>query len=129
MILIDSSVFIQAQRLPKSTEASALAALLASGEAAVTGPVIQEYIRGARSAEEFDFLVGRILSIQYLEMDQQAWVIAGGVDNRYIRIGCKVSDMDIAIAAAAIRHDVPLYTLDGVFARIPELNLYEPPPG
>ena len=76
MVLVESSVFIQVQRLPNSKEAVELAALLTSGEAAITGPVIMEYLRGARSAEELEFLSERILSINCLEMDSQVWVIA-----------------------------------------------------
>lgn len=126
MTLIDSCILIQAQRLPNSKEAIELAALLTSDEAAVTGPVIMEYLRGSRSAEEFDFLSERILSIKFLEMDEQAWVIAGRLSNRFMRSGKPVADSDVAIAATAIRHNVPLYTLDKGFERIPELTLYQP---
>ena len=126
MMLVETSVFIQVQRLPNSKEAIELGALLTSGEAAVTGATIMECIRGARSAEELEFLTDSFLAIEYLEMDQQAWVTAGRLNNRLLRIGCSMSDIDIAIAATAIRHDVPLYTLDKGFQRIPELTLYEP---
>ena len=126
MVLVESSVFIQVQRLPNSREAVELAALLTSGEAAVTGPVITEYLRGARSAEELEFLSERIRSVNFLEMDTQTWVIAGRLSNRLMRSGEPMTDFDVAIAAAAIRHDVPLYTLDKGFERIPELTLYQP---
>ena len=126
MVLVESSVFIQVQRLPNSKEAVELGTLLTSGEAAVTGPVIMEYLRGARSVEELEFLSERILSINYLEMDPQAWVIAGRLSNRLMRAGELMTDSDVAIAATAIRHNVPLYTLDKGFQRIDELTLYEP---
>ena len=126
MILVESSVLMQVQRLPDSEEARELAALMASGEATVTGPVIMEYLRGARSTEELEFLAERLSSIDYLEADQQTWVIAGRLNNRLIRSGTRLPNMDVAIAATAIRHDVPLYTLDGGFKRIPELRLYQP---
>lgn len=124
MILIESSVLMQAQRLPDSHEAIELAALMSSGEAALTGPVIMEYLRGARSPAELDFLAERVVSVESLETDQQVWVIAGRLSNRLIRAGTQMTDLDVAIAATAIRHDVPLYTLDGAFERIPELRLY-----
>ena len=129
MILVESSVFIQVQRLPNSKETIELGTLLTSGEAAVTGAVMMECIRGARSAEELDFLIRSFLSIDYLEMDQQTWVIAARLNNRLLRDGNTLSDFDIAIAATAIRHNVPLYTLDTGFDRIPELTLYEPTQG
>ena len=124
MILVESSVLMQAQRLPESEEARELAALMVSGGVAVTGPVIMEYLRGARSTSELEFLAERIVSIDCLEMDQQAWVIAGRLSNRLTRAGATMTDLDVAIAAVAIRHNVPLFTLDRAFGRISELRLY-----
>lgn len=129
MVLVESSVFIQAQRLSSSKEAIELGALLTSGEAAVTGPVMMEYLRGARSVEELEFLSDRILSINCLEMDPATWAIAGRLSNRLRHEGETMTDLDVAIAATAIRHNVPLYTLDTDFGRISELVLYQPAQG
>ncbi len=127
MILVESSVLMHAQRLPNSDIAKHLAALIVSREAVLTGPVIMEYLRGSRTQDEFDFLATRVVSIDYLEVDQQTWVLAGSLSRRYIRSGETMSDLDVVIAATAIRHNVSLYTLDGGFKRIPELKLYQPP--
>ena len=126
-ILVDSSVLIQAQRQPGSETAVQLGALLASGEAAVTGPVIMEYIRGARNREEVDFLTRRVVSLDFLAMDQSVWVLAGRLGNRFLRSGERLPNADLSIAATAIRHGVLLYTLDRAFGSIPELDLYQPP--
>ena len=85
-----------------------------------------EYLRGARSQEDIEFLMDRVMSLPYLETDRQVWLIAARLSNRLMREGYTVSVPDATIAAAAIRHDVPLYTLDNVFNRIPELKLYDP---
>ncbi len=127
MILVESSVLMHAQRLPSSEIAKHLASLIMSGEAVLTGPVIMEYLRGSRTQDEFDFLAARVVSIDYLEVDEQTWVLAGSLSRRYIRSGETMSDLDVVIAATAIRHDVPLYTLDGGFKRVSELKLYQPP--
>ena len=126
MVLVDSSILINAQRQPNSNDSIRLISLLSSGEAVVTGPVIMEYIRGARSSEELEFLTERIISIDCLDVDQQTWVTAGRISNRLIRLGQMLTDLDVVIAAVAIRHNVPLYTLDRGFGRIPELRLYQP---
>ena len=126
MILVESSVLMQAQRLPNSPQARHLASLIVSGRAAVTGPVVMEYVRGARSEEEFSFLTERLAAFEFLELDVETWVWAGRLSGRYMRSGEKKSDLDVVIAATAIRHDVPLYTLDQGFQHIPELELYEP---
>lgn len=125
-VLVDSSVFIEAQKLPNSDASEELRKLIASGEAAVIGPVVIEYVRGARSPQQIEFLTQSVLSIHYLDIDRQAWVIAAKVSNRLMRSGNRISVPDAAIAATAIRHNVPLYTLDKGFNRIPELKLYEP---
>ncbi len=126
MILLESSVLMQAQRLPNSEEAKHVASLIISGEAAVNGPVVMEYLRGARSDDEFEFLTERITAIDFLEVDQQTWIWAGRLSRRYMGAGEKMSDLDAVIAATAIRHDVPLFTLDRGFERISELKLYQP---
>ena len=126
IILLDSSVLIQAQRMPHSETTLHLGELLASGEAVVTGPVIMEYIQGALGPEELDVLTERIVSLDSLDTDQMVWVTAGQLSNRLLRAGLSLPDADIIIAATAIRHDVPLYTLDKDFNRIAELKLYQP---
>ena len=126
-VLLDSSVLIQAQRQPDSEATRQLGALLVSGEAVVTGPVVIEYVRGARSQEELEFLTQRIISLGFLEMDQAVWVIAGQLNYRLKLAGAPLPNMDLILAAAAIRHGVPLYTLDRGFSRIPELELFNPP--
>lgn len=125
-ILVDSSVLIEAQRRPMAAVSLEFARLQNTGEAALTGPVIMEYLRGARATENLDILIERLSAVAYLEMDRRAWTIAGVIGNSLMRIGEPLSDMDVAIAATAIRHDVPLYTLDNGFERIPELRLYRP---
>jgi len=125
-VLLDSSVLIQAQRRPHSETTLYLGALLASGEGVVTGPVVMEYIQGALSPQELDAFTERIVSLDFLETDQMVWVTAGQLSNRLLRTGLCLTDFDVVIAATAIRYDVPLYTLDKGFNRIPELKLYEP---
>ncbi len=123
-VLIDTSVLIEAQRRPNSEQSREFNRLVESGQAAITGPIIMEFIRGARSDQNVDYLIERLSSIAYLEMDRQAWTAAGAMGNGLMRVGEPLSDMDLAIAAAAIRYDVPLYTLDRDFERMPQLRLH-----
>ena len=124
-VLLDSSVLMQAQRMPHSEAALYLRQILASGEAVVTGPVIMEYMKGAKSREELVLFTQSIVSIDYLDTDQAVWLTAGQLSNRLLRSGLSLPDADIIIAATAIRHEVPLYTLDKGFNRIPDLRLYQ----
>ena len=126
-VLVDSSVLIHAQRLPHSEVSHAFRILLSTGEVAVTGPVMVEYIAGARSPRELEFLVQRVSTVDYLDPDRITWIIAARLSNRLMRAGSRITATDAAIAATAIRYDVPLYTLDKGFDRIPDLKLYQPP--
>ena len=123
-VLVDTSVLIESQRRPNSEQSREFNRLVESGQAAVTGPIIMEFIRGARSDQNVDSLIERLASIAYLEMDRQAWTAAGAMGNDLMRVGEPLADMDLAIAAAAVRYDVPLYTLDTDFERIPQLRLH-----
>ncbi len=125
-ILLDSSVLIHAQRLPDSDITAHLGEVLASGEAVVTGPVIMEFIRGARSQEQIDRFTRTVVAIDFLEMDQAVWVVAGRLGIQLKLSGLGLPASDVIVAATAIRHNVPLYTLDKGFNRIPDLKLYEP---
>ena len=125
-VLLDTSVLLHAQKLPETVVARQVAVLLASGEAAVPGPVVMEYMRGARTQEQLDFLRASITSVDFLVADQRVWVLAGNLAFRLRRTGRHLPDPDVLVAATAIRHNVPLYTLDKGFNRIPELKLYEP---
>lgn len=113
--------------MPDSETTLHLGALLASGEAVVTGPVVMEYIQGVLNPQELNAFTDRIVSLDFLETDRMVWVTAGQLSNRLLRAGLSLPDADIIVAATAIRHNVPLYTLDKGFTRIPELKLYEPP--
>ena len=125
-ILLDSSVLIHAQRLPNSDVTAHLGEIIASGEAMVTGPVIMEFIRGAKTREQVDRFTRTVVSIDFLEMDQAVWVVAGRLGIQLKLRGLGLPASDIIIAATAIRHDVPLYTLDKGFNRIDELEFYRP---
>ena len=112
--------------MPDSEAALHLRQILASGEAVVTGPVVMEYIKGAKTREELDLFTQFIVSIDYLDTDQPVWLTAGQLSNRLLRSGLTLTDADVIIAATAIRHNVPLYTFDKGFNRIPDLRLYQP---
>ena len=126
-VLLDTSVLLHAQKLPETIVARRVAGLLATGEAAVPGPVIMEYMRGARTPDQLDFLRARIASVDFLVADQRVWTLAGTLAFHLRRTGKHLPDPDVLVAATAIRYDVPLYTLDKGFDRIPDLKLYQPP--
>lgn len=112
--------------MPDSQTTLHLGSLLASGEAVVTGPVVMEYMQGALNRQQLNDFTERIVSLDFLETDQMVWVTAGQLGSHLLRAGLSLPDADVIIAATAIRHDVPLYTLDKGFDRIPELKIYEP---
>lgn len=130
-VLLDSSVLVQAQRMPDSETALRLGELLASGEAVITGPVAMEYIQGALGPEELDTLTEWIVSLDSLDTGQMVWVTAGQLGTRLLRAGLPLPDADIIIAATAIRHDIP-YTpstkVSTAYLNSSYTNLLQPEP-
>ena len=113
--------------MPDSEIILHLGALLASREAVVTGPVVMKFIREAKSQEQMDRFMRTVLCIDSLETDNVVWVAAARPRIQLKRNGlAALPANDLIIAATAIRHNVPLYTLDKGFNRIPELELYQP---
>jgi predicted nucleic acid-binding protein len=126
MIIADTSVWIAYQRDPASEIGSEFESLLITGSIAMVGPVMAEILHGCRSDVEYDFYVGRLDGPQFLDTDQETWVLVGELGYRLRRHGVTVPFSDLVISALAIQNGLPVYTLDEDFQRIPGLELYEP---
>ena len=126
MILIDTSVWIDADKQPTSHEAIELAALLGRDEAATTDLVVAEVLQGALTEENFAFLSGRLDAMHYLHAVQETWKHAAHMSFELKRKGLTTPLSDLVIAAVALRADVPLYATDPHFQRVEGLHLYRP---
>ena len=129
MVLVDSSIWIEAARRKGSLQAKvALEALLEEYEACWCGPVKLEVLGGARKEErrklEFFFE-----AIPYRAMPDTAWADAKELAWRLRDKGVTAPWNDVLVACLALRWDIRVFAQDAHFEQIAEvsgLQLYEP---
>ena len=127
MVIADTSVWINAQRIPNSLNSREFWRLFDRREIVMVGPVFAELLQGARTQREFDILLSRFDALDYIEANRQTWQTVAQIRQYLSRRGCQIGFSDTITAALSLQHDLPLFTLDGHFARIPELSLYRQP--
>ena len=87
------------------------------GEAAYCGPVEFELLSGARKPERK--AVESALAFSHsLDFPRDCWRVAADIEYTVRRKGVTVPRDDIFVAAAALHHDVPVYTTDPHFSLI-----------
>lgn len=129
MVIADTSVWINAQRVPDSRDSREFWRLFDKREIVMVGPVFAELLQGSRTQREFDTLLSRFDALDYLEANQQTWQIVARIRRHLSSRGCMIGFSDTITGALSIQHGLPLFTLDGHFDRIPDLKLYRPASG
>ncbi len=124
MVIADSSVWIAFQRDPSSPAGKALDRLLDNDEVHMVGPVLAEVLQGARSSSEFVFFASRLAHLPFLATTQATWVKAGELNNLLGMQGRMLALGVLVISVLALEHDVPVYSLDDDFNRVPGLKQY-----
>ncbi|MCS7207406.1 MAG: PIN domain-containing protein [Dehalococcoidia bacterium] len=126
MVIVDTSVWVQFLRALGSPEHRAVDYLLAQRQVLMVGPVLAELLQGARTPQEFAPLQSRLIALPYATETHGTWLRVAELSYQLRQRGQKVGLTDLLIAALAIEHDCPVYTLDAHFQRIPGVRLYEP---
>ena len=118
-VLIDSSVWIELSRNSGDEPLKAeLAALLRSGQTAMTWPVWVELHQGARGRRDEENLKGWRDVSRWLEFDDRCWEEAATTARACLRSGVNVPFGDVLVFACAKRHGVELLERDRHFAMI-----------
>lgn len=120
MMVVDTSVWIDFFR-GREPAASALLALLDRDEVALPAPVRIELLGGVRKGEQAK--LSRLLSaLPVLAPSQEVWgkietwVVAATASGHRFGVG------DLLIGAIASEHAIPVWSLDGDFARMEKLG-------
>lgn len=121
-VLVDTSVWIQADRKGQEQLAERVRALLKVDTAAVCGMVYLELMRGAAQYE--DKMRTMLERLPKLDMDWPVYEKAAELSLASRRKGTVLSVSDALIAATAIHADVSLFSVDGDFKDIPNLRLF-----
>jgi predicted nucleic acid-binding protein len=114
-----------AYRVAGSQERLEVRSLVESRQAATSGIVCAEILRGARSDQEFAEVSEELRAMEFLEDGQQTWLSAARILYDLKRQGQIIPLSDALIAAQALEFDCEVYTHDKHFARVPGLRLHE----
>ena len=88
----------------------------------MVGPVLAELLQGTRSMSELVFFASRLTQLPFLATMQHTWVRAGELNNLLRQEGRMLALGDLVISAIALENDVPVYSLDDDFTRVPGLK-------
>ena len=130
MVLVDTSVWIVFFRKDFSPIAEELDILLDEGEACVCGLVEAELIPGLRR-EERGKVRALMAGLPCLEIAPDIWADVANIQERSLAQGLgPFSIPDLVLAAVALRHKTPLFSLDRHFrsiSRVTGLQLWRTP--
>jgi predicted nucleic acid-binding protein len=122
MIVVDTSVWINALRRRESSESRHLSELLDADEVAMAIPVRVEILVGSARAQQAQ--LGRALSaLPLLYPSESTWLRIEGWLDPMKRAGECFGVGDLLIAGIAAEHHAPVWSLDSDFARMARLNL------
>jgi predicted nucleic acid-binding protein len=126
MIFLDTSTLVDALTGRKHSEPDLRAAVVQGEQLYLTSLVIYEWFRGPRTAAEIADFERLFPSHRIIPFQTDDARLSAHFYRSLPR--ARVREMDLAIAAIAIRHDAPLWTLNPQdFRDIPRLRLFHPP--
>ena len=129
-VLVDTSVWSLALRraqghpMPETLE---LQRLIASQLAEIIGPIRQEILSGVRDPAQFARLESHLAAFPDLPLRAEDYVTAAQFFNLCRTKGIQGSNTDFLICAAAVRHDLAIFTTDEdfkQFAKCMPINLH-----
>ncbi len=131
MVLVDTSVWIAFFREGSSPSARRLDMLLEEGEACICGLIEAELLPGIHMKDRARVRT-LMAGLPRLETAVDIWTDVAEIQERSLAQGLgPFSIPDLIVAAVALRHKVPLFSLDKHFlsiTRVTELELWEASP-
>lgn len=125
MILADSSILIDWQRVPSIQTRR----IITAQNAGVCGVTVAEVLTGARNPLERQKTMTLLGAFRPVPIPDPVWELAGDIASALRVRGTPMKLPDIAIAATAIHHGVPLWTRDAHFSQVqavvPQLSLFD----
>jgi predicted nucleic acid-binding protein len=121
VILVDTSVWVEAFRRADRQEAGHLRVLLDAGEVAMTSPVRIEILSGSR-ATDLPQLRRTLSALPLFVPGVETWGRVEGWVERALRAGRRFGPADLLIAAVAAENDLSVWSLDRDFAEMAKLG-------
>ncbi|MBI4311011.1 MAG: PIN domain-containing protein [Chloroflexi bacterium] len=125
-VLIETSAWVRYLRRRDPVVQNAVAGLVQSGRAVVCGTVLTELIGGERNPVNQERVRSLLQAARHIEFDEETWFRAGVLLAYLRQRGAAIPTPDALIAALALQHGCALYTLDGHFQHVQDLQLYAP---
>ena len=116
--LIDTSVWIRADRKKQKEFQQRLKGLVIAGTAYICWPIHVELLIGAKDQDSFSSLDEQLSVLPHLPMTDKTWRESANIGWKLARSGQTVPPIDLLIAATAIEHDMILWTVDSDFKRV-----------
>lgn len=124
MIVLDTSVLVDALTGPRRSAAALRRAIEAGERLLLPSLVLYEWLRGPRRRQELEAQEALLPREQAMPFGPQEAVVAARLYTEVPRPCGR--EIDLAIAAVALAHDARLWTLNPVdFRDIPKLDLHE----
>jgi predicted nucleic acid-binding protein len=124
MVIVDTSAWVSFLKSPVTPEGKTVKELVERQEALLVGMVLAELLHGLGSDKDLADLLDAVAGVSYLECTRETWERAGLLARRLRRDGRQLPMSDIVVAALAVQHNLPLYTLDKHFEQVPGVRLY-----
>ena len=124
MIVVDTSVWIAALRVPKSAEAGILRRLLDADEVALPVSVRSELLMGVTGATRRQ-LADRLGALPVLQTTDDTWKTLDSWTEKASRTGCVFSLGDLIVGILASEAGALVWSLDKDFQRMEKLKLVQ----
>lgn len=119
LVLIDTCAWIDFFKSQTGRLGDQVAQLIDANQAAITGVVVAELLQGIKHENESKRLSVLLKSIHYLPTEEGDWLQAGQLAQQLRNKGLTLPLTDVLIATIALRHAVPVLTLDKHFQYLP----------
>ena len=116
--LVDTSIWIRADRKGHEAIKDRLTGLVVAGSAWICWPIHTELLIGVKTPEHWAALDERLGSLEHAPVTDETWHQAAQLGHDLARKGQTVPLADLLIAVAAIELGLPLWTADSDFKRI-----------
>lgn len=122
MIVVDTSVWVEALRSRETAAAATLGRLLDSGEAALCAPVRVELLAGASERDHVRLRIA-LSALPLLFPEPRTWARIDDWLGVARAAGERFGFADLLIAAVAADNDAPVWSLDADFGRMARLGM------
>ncbi len=116
--LVDTSVWIRADRKGHETLKNRLKELLVADFVSICWPIRAELLIGVKTLERWEILDEQLAALEQVPMTESTWAQAARLGHMLARKGQSVPLPDLLIAATALLQDLTLWTVDSDFKRI-----------